>query len=94
MTQYRIAEYDKALTTLTQAEEDLSPASSRSDRAAAIAFQAMALHRLNRPDEARASLDRLRKLLQARAFWHNQAAQGVLREAEERLAGGSAGDRE
>jgi hypothetical protein len=54
-----------------------------------LAFAAMALHRLGRADEAKATLQQLRALLKDDRFADHEEAKALLAEAEKLLAGGN-----
>jgi WD40 repeat protein/serine/threonine protein kinase len=82
--QYRTGAYEQALKAFARAErlagEDTDPS--------AMAFRAMTLHRLGRLDEAKATLDQLRILLQDERFAEDEQAKALLMEAEELIEGG------
>jgi WD40 repeat protein len=73
IAQYRVGEYQDALTTLIK-----SPI---------LAFIAMALHRLDRQEEAKVALERLRDLCRDEQFAEDNQIQAFLAEAEKLLAG-------
>ena len=86
VAQYRVGDYEKALETLTRCEKSradnhLEPAPEN------VAFLAMSLHQLGRPDEAKAALERLRALCKEERFAEDQEAQGFLAEAEQLITG-------
>jgi len=86
VAQYRVADYEKGFETLTRCEKSradkhLEPAPEN------VAFIAMSLHKLDRKDEAKAGLERLRDLCKEERFAEDQEAQGFLAEAEKLLAG-------
>jgi hypothetical protein len=83
VAQFRVGEYEEALTTLTRSDE------RRGQIPANVAFIAMTLHQLGRMDESRAALDRLRGLVQSPKYASDGEACGFLREAESLIAGTS-----
>ena len=52
-----------------------------------IAFTAMALHKIIRPEEAKAALEQLRELCKDRPFAEDVEVQALLAEAEKLIAG-------
>jgi WD40 repeat protein len=86
VAQYRVGDYENAVATLTRCEKSradnhLEPAPEN------VAFLAMSLHKLDRADEAKAALERLRSLCKEEGFAEDQEAQAFLAEAEKLLAG-------
>jgi tetratricopeptide (TPR) repeat protein len=82
MVYYRQGRYDKADATLRRSEE-IRTKSHLDSHPANLAFIAMALHKLGRTDEAKASLDRLRDLLKEEQYADDQQAKKFLLEAEQ-----------
>lgn len=87
VAQYRLGDYEKGLETLTRceksrADDHLEPAPEN------VAFIAMSLHKLDRKDEAKAALERLRDLCKEERFAEDQEAQAFLAEAEKLIVGG------
>ncbi len=84
--QYRVGEYQDALTTLIQCEKmrveaHLEPGPGR------VSFMAMALNQLGRAEEARAALNRAYVLFEDWLFVAYYSAQAYVIEAEKLLAG-------
>jgi len=71
--QYRKGAYEEALRTLIAVKRQLP---------GTLAFMAMSLHQLGRPDEAKATLEQLRGLLKDERFTEDAEAKGLLAEAE------------
>lgn len=86
MNQYRNAQYDGALWTLT-AVDKLRHALGEESRPSDVAFIAMSLHQLGREPEAGAALNRLRDLCKQEQFAEDEQAQAFLSEAEKLLSG-------
>jgi WD40 repeat protein len=77
VAQYRTCQYKKAQATLTRSNE------LRGNREPAdLAFLAMAQHRLNHVNEARATLELLRAIMKDPNYLASEEDQGFLREAE------------
>jgi hypothetical protein len=85
---YRAGRYPEALATLTQTPKD------REGVPAALAFLAMTQHQLNKPQQAQATLARLREGMKQPARANDVEAQAFLREAEALLRGPSTERRE
>jgi tetratricopeptide (TPR) repeat protein len=85
ISQYRAGRYADALVTLTKAEK-LNTTTEDSDPTD-LAFLAMAQHQLGKKDEANATLDRLRKVMQQSRWAKDAEAVSFLREAEELIEG-------
>jgi len=83
VAQYRVGAYEDALGTLTHAEKIRKDSEAEPVHAA---FIAMALHGLDRQEEAKAALERLRDLCKEEQFAEDKQAQGFLTEAEKLLA--------
>ena len=86
LAQYRVGEYQDALTTLIKCEKmrvdaHLEPGPGR------VSFMAMALHQLGREEEARAALNRAYVLFEDWLFVEYYSAQDYVIEAEKLLAG-------
>jgi hypothetical protein len=83
---YRLGSYVEALKTLKKADRLLSDAGDRSDPAN-LALIAMTLHRIDRLEEAKAALERLREsgTKEERFFW-DRAVQDLVAEAEKLIA--------
>jgi WD40 repeat protein len=78
--QYRAGQFAEALPTLTRAE-NLNRTAFRESLPTDLALLAMVHHQLGHREQARAFLERLRKLA-AEVRWANEEVQGFLREAE------------
>jgi Tfp pilus assembly protein PilF len=89
VAQYRVGRYADALATLTKSEK--LNATQEGPHPADLAFLTMVRHRLGQKDEAKATLDRLRKVLKQEGWVENPEAVGFLREAEELIEGKAAG---
>ena len=63
MAQYRVGKYREAVETLAGADR-LPSSPGRISNPAGLAFLAMARYQIGRRDQARATLDRLRSVLQ------------------------------
>lgn len=87
LAQYRAGRHAEALTTLLEAQKKHAERGEEVD-AVAEAFTAMALHRLNRRDAARARLDRLRALMEHDKYAGDVAAHRLFAEAETLISGG------
>jgi len=84
--QYRVGAYQDALMTMINVEKMRADAHLES-RPPILAFIAMALHRLNRQEEAKVALERLRDLCRDEQFAEDNQIQAFLTEAEKLLAG-------
>jgi hypothetical protein len=82
---YRLAGYAKAVAMLTQSSRLLAGPQQHSAMPISLAFLAMAQHQLGKRDEAKATLARLREIMELRHNSRNAEAQGFLRDAEELL---------
>ena len=82
---YRLADYAKALQTLTQSEKLI--ATNEGSHPADLAFLAMAQDKLRKNDEAQATLGRLREVMKQPRWAKDAEAQDFLREAEELIEG-------
>jgi hypothetical protein len=89
VAQYRAGQYADALATLTKSEE-LNAGSYPAD----LAFQAMAQHHLGKREEAKATLGRLREIMQKPRWEKDAESVGFLREAEELIEGKAGGKKE
>ncbi len=77
---FRTQRFDEALATLSSADElykDTSPEN--------VAFLALTLARLNRPEEARQECDRLHQLIQGRGQWVSQILRDLQAEAKQSI---------
>jgi hypothetical protein len=81
MAQYRVGKYRDALTTLTRVGR-LDAESQSAPRAAGLAFMILSHHQLGQDDEARKSLNRLRRTLESRNYVNDGLGLAVLREVE------------
>ncbi len=79
VAQYRAEQYAAAIETLQASRQ------RNGDHPADVAFIALALHRMQRQPEARAELQKLRALMQDRAFARDDLWLDFLREAEEEI---------
>jgi hypothetical protein len=79
MALYRVKEYRQVVDTLRLSVGSPSPES--------LALLAMDHYRLGQQEQARATLDRLRKMKEQPGWKQNAEAQDFLREAEELIAG-------
>ena len=86
MALYRVGRYREALAPLTSQAREGVPA--------ALAFLAMAQHRLGEPRQAREALARLREVMKQPGRAEDVEAQAFLREAEALLRGPAAERRE
>jgi len=86
VAQYRVGAYEDALKTLTNADK-IRTTKNEEPSAANIAFTAMALHKLGRPDEAKVALERVRDLLKDERFAQDEQAKALLDEAEKLIEG-------
>jgi WD40 repeat protein len=93
LAQYRAGRYADATATLQRADELNAETLPRGTYPSDVAFRAMALHRLGRPDAARPLLGRLREMMKALHWAHNAEATAFHREAED-LIGGAEGKQE
>jgi hypothetical protein len=89
VAQYRVGRYADALATLTKSEK--LNATKQGSHPADLAFLAMTQHQLDKKDEAKATLGRLREATKQPRWARNAEAVGFLREAEELIEGGAAG---
>lgn len=91
VAQYRVGLYEetlsafKRLTELTELKAKKTPTSSWG--LAMALFKAMALHQLDRVDEAESTLDEVRALLKDDRFAKNEGLQTLLAEVEGLIAG-------
>jgi hypothetical protein len=81
IAQYRLGEYKKALETLTRSDQ-INVARDNVAHPADLAFLAMTQHQLGRPDQAKATLVRLREIMKQPRWAQAKKSQGFLREAE------------
>jgi hypothetical protein len=81
MAQYRVGQYREAVATLTQADR-INSVAPTGPIPEDLAFLALAQHRLNQPDQARAALGCLQATMKRPEWASNEEARGVLREAE------------
>jgi tetratricopeptide (TPR) repeat protein len=88
VAQYRVGRYADALDTLTKSEK-LNVTEGRS-HPGDLAFLAMAQHQLGKKDEARTTLERLRKVMKQSPWTQGAESVGFLREAEELIEGKAA----
>jgi WD40 repeat protein/tRNA A-37 threonylcarbamoyl transferase component Bud32 len=86
MAQYRLAKYPDALTTLTRADE-LNRTAGGAPVPANLALLAMTRFKLGERDQARASLESLRKVIQEPVWARNAETQALLKEAEALVTG-------
>jgi WD40 repeat protein/serine/threonine protein kinase len=92
VAQYRVGAYEDALEVLKRSEKIIAglvvfgEPLLEPDPANPV-FIAMALHQLDRKEEAKAALDRLRDLLKGEQFAEDTQAQAFLAEAERVLSG-------
>jgi tetratricopeptide (TPR) repeat protein len=86
MAQYRLAKYPDALATLTRADE-LNRAARGAPVPANLALLAMTRFKLGERDQARASLESLRKVTREPVWTRNAEAQALLKEAEALVTG-------
>jgi WD40 repeat protein len=84
VAQYRVAKYQEAVDTLTRSDK-INGASQRGRQPADVGFLAMAQFKLGQKESAQALLGELRQLAMQPLWAH--AAQNILREPEEVLAG-------
>ena len=84
VAQYRAGSYEDALKTLAHSGK---AGKGSAHKVAKAAFTAMALHQLNRHEEAKASLAHLRDLCKDKQVAEIKEAQALLAEAEKLLAG-------
>jgi WD40 repeat protein/tRNA A-37 threonylcarbamoyl transferase component Bud32 len=88
VAQYRMGRYADALATLTKSEK--LNAAQIGWQPADLAFLAMTQHRLGKKDEAKATLDRLGKVMKQPRWAKDAESAGLLREAEGLIEGGGA----
>jgi WD40 repeat protein len=81
VARYRVGDYENAIQSLTQS----------SPHPTELAFLAMAQHQLDKKDEAKATLARLREIMNHPNWANYPDAQGFLREAETLRNGGQPG---
>ncbi|HUU19879.1 MAG TPA: protein kinase [Sedimentisphaerales bacterium] len=84
VAQYRVGEYQDALTTLIHVEK-MEADDHLEHRPLSLAFMAMALYQLDRAEEAQATINRLRVLFEDRRW--NPKGQAYVIEAEKLFAG-------
>jgi WD40 repeat protein len=90
MGHYRLGQYDKAIAILEQADSQYVAKGIRGGGAPwTLAFLAMTYHKLDKHDEARASLVRLRKCMSHQSWSSVPLYQAMLREAEALIEGTS-----
>jgi hypothetical protein len=85
VAQYRAKRFADALATLMNSEK--LNATKEGSHPADLAFLAMTQHQLGKKDEAKATLDRLRKLMKQPHGAKDAECAGFLREAEELIEG-------
>jgi hypothetical protein len=78
---YRLGDYAKALAVLTRSEK--LNTTKDGPEPTDLAFLAMARHQLGQKEQARATLRRLREVMQQPRWANDPECQGFLREAEE-----------
>ena len=81
IAQYRLGDYDSAFATLRRADETYT-AVEGSRHPLGVAFIAMTLHQLGRKEDARAELERLRRLMQDERWANAAELKAFLGEAE------------
>jgi hypothetical protein len=81
MAQYRVGQYREAADTLAEADR-INSAGPNGPIPANLAFLALAQHRLGQPNQARATLGRLRATMKSPDWASNDEARDVVREAE------------
>jgi len=86
VAQYRVGAYEDALLTLSRSDKMLTDANEPS-AAQDLAFIAMALQKLNRVEEAKLALERLRELCKEEGFAEDEEAKPFLAEAEKLIQG-------
>jgi hypothetical protein len=77
VVQYRLGDFEKALATLSRSDE-----LNQGQRPAAVAFIAMASHRLGRAEATQAALVRLRTLMKDPSWADSEDAKAIAQEAE------------
>jgi len=82
MAQYRVDEYDAALSSLTRSRNLNEEASNGEPFPRDIVFLAMSHHRLDEPAEAKSLLAKLRELVASDRWKDDAQLQRFLREAE------------
>src|SRR5262249_39911128 len=92
VAQYRVGRYADALATLTESE--MLNATKEGWFPADLAFLAMTQHQLGKKDEAKATLNRLRKVMKQPPWSQYYEGPVFLREAEELIEGKAAGNKE
>jgi len=85
IAQYRLGRYTDAPVTLTKSEK--LNATEEVSLPAVLAFLAMSQHQLSKKDEAKATLNRLRKVTKQPRWSQDAEAAGFLHEAEELIEG-------
>jgi TolA-binding protein len=89
VAQYRIGRYTDALATLTQCEK--LNATKEGSLPSDLAFLAMSQHQIGKKDEAKTTLERLRKVMKQPSWSQDAVSASFLREAEELIEGKAAG---
>jgi WD40 repeat protein/serine/threonine protein kinase len=89
VAQYRAGRYADALDTLTNSEK--LNATKDGSLPADLSFLAMAQHQFGKKNEAKATLDRLRKIMRQARWAQDAESVSFLREAEELIEGKAAG---
>ena len=84
--QYRVGSYEDALNTLTKADKIRTSTDEEPDPTN-VAFTAMTLHKLGRPEDAQAALEQLRELCKDKQYTEDVEVQDLLAEAEKLLSG-------
>ena len=88
VAQYRASACQSALATLNRVDAFNRITLNLESRPPDVAYLAMTLHQLGRHQEARAALDRLRKLFENDKHDH-EPCRSILREAEQLITSGS-----
>jgi Flp pilus assembly protein TadD len=78
---YRLGRFDEAVKTLTDSDQRNTTA-LKGSQPADVAFLAMTLHRLDRVEDAKQQLARLRELMKQDRWRADEESLGFLREAE------------
>ncbi|MHC4539925.1 MAG: protein kinase domain-containing protein [Planctomycetota bacterium] len=89
IAQYRVGAYEGALGTLSKAEKMRADHGTQNDPTA-VAFIAMAYHRLGRTEDAKIAMDRLRSLFEQGQYDNDLRARDSLIEAERLFTGENA----
>jgi WD40 repeat protein len=84
--QYRLDSFGDALKTLAKSEQLLSDAGEESDPVN-TAFKAMTLHKIGQAEEAKTTLEQLRKLCKDEQYTEDMDIQSLLVEAEKLITG-------